>query len=221
MTSMQIKSPLHVHPRLVLAVVAQNDWEVNSMDIKTAFLQGEPIDRDVFIRPPKEASCNGTVVWKLKKCVYGVNDASLRWYKRVKSVMKISGANVSKVDPAVFYWCSDSGEVYCILACHVDHFVWGGSSQFEEVISEIRSAFNVGKECNAAFRYCGIDISSDGEVFHLDQGSYTSALNPIQIDVSRSSDKTAKLTESEKTCVEVEGWSIALAYTPEPTRYSV
>ena len=28
------------------------------MDIKTAFLQGKSIERDVFIKPPKEANTN-------------------------------------------------------------------------------------------------------------------------------------------------------------------
>ena len=59
----------HESLRLILAVLAQNSWKVNSMDIKTAFLQGKPIDRDVYIRPPKEANTNSNVVWKLKKNV--------------------------------------------------------------------------------------------------------------------------------------------------------
>ena len=37
------------------------------------------------------------------------------------------GACVSKVDPAVFYWLSDgNGDVYGMLACHVDDFIGGG-----------------------------------------------------------------------------------------------
>ena len=40
------------------------------MDIKSAFLQGKSIQRDVFIKPPKEANTNK--LWKLKTTVYGL-----------------------------------------------------------------------------------------------------------------------------------------------------
>ena len=42
--------------------------------------------------------------WKLKKCVYGLADASLYWYNKVKEIMLGTGGNMSQVDPAVFYW---------------------------------------------------------------------------------------------------------------------
>ena len=38
------------------------------MDIKTAFLQGQNIHREVYINPPREADSKG--IWQLNKCVY-------------------------------------------------------------------------------------------------------------------------------------------------------
>lgn len=73
------------------------------MDIKSAFLQGIELSRNIYIRPPPEAVCEGTL-WKLKKCVYGLADASLYWYNRVKEIVLKAGGKMSKVDPAVFYW---------------------------------------------------------------------------------------------------------------------
>lgn len=62
--------------RLLLAVICQKHWTVHSMDIKSAFLQGMELSRGIYIRPPPEAASEG-VLWKLKKCVYGLADASL------------------------------------------------------------------------------------------------------------------------------------------------
>lgn len=62
--------------KMIMAVVSQNKWQLNSIDIKAAFLQGKTLERDIYIRPPQEAQSKGTV-WKLKKCVYGLTDASL------------------------------------------------------------------------------------------------------------------------------------------------
>ena len=41
--------------RLILLMTNLNEWKINTMDIKSAFLQGKPIERDVYLKPPKEA----------------------------------------------------------------------------------------------------------------------------------------------------------------------
>ena len=38
--------------RLVFLTAASNKWEIKSLDIKAAFLQGDKMERDVFLRPP-------------------------------------------------------------------------------------------------------------------------------------------------------------------------
>ena len=44
--------------RVINAIVAQNWWELNTIDTKTAFLQGEELDREFYLYPPKEANTN-------------------------------------------------------------------------------------------------------------------------------------------------------------------
>ena len=36
--------------------IAQKKWKLNSLDIKAAFLQGENVDRELHVLPPKEAN---------------------------------------------------------------------------------------------------------------------------------------------------------------------
>ena len=55
----------HESLTLIISVFAQNKWKLNSMDIKTAFLQGQLIDRDVYNKPPVEARACSNMVWKL------------------------------------------------------------------------------------------------------------------------------------------------------------
>lgn len=87
--------------KMIMAVICPKKWQLNSMDIKAAFLEGKELTRNVYIQPPQEAQSKGTL-WKLKKCVYGLADASLYWYNRVKYTIQQLGASVLKVDPAVF-----------------------------------------------------------------------------------------------------------------------
>ena len=55
--------------RVINAIVTQKQWKLNTTDIKTAFLQGDELDREVYLYPPKEANTNR--IWKLKKmCVW-------------------------------------------------------------------------------------------------------------------------------------------------------
>ena len=39
--------------RLLLVIITSKGWTLNSLGIKTAFLQGKPINGDVYIKPPK------------------------------------------------------------------------------------------------------------------------------------------------------------------------
>ena len=56
--------------------------------MKSAFLQGQPIKREMFIKPPKEAGTDK--LQKLLITVYGLCDAPRPWYLRIKEVFKKS-----------------------------------------------------------------------------------------------------------------------------------
>ena len=42
--------------RVMFSGIAQKKWKLNSLDIKAAFLQGENVDRELHVLPPKEAN---------------------------------------------------------------------------------------------------------------------------------------------------------------------
>lgn len=184
--------------RLLVAVICQKQWTLHSMDIKSAFLQGMELSRDIFIKPPPEANSTG-MLWKLRKCVYGLADASLYWYNRVKNIMIEAGGIMSKVDPAVFYWLDEDKNVTGVLACHVDDFIWGGSHMFSQsVIPHLRSKFNVGREAHNSFSYVGVDFVTLGKKVQIQQESYIQHLQPIHLTPSRAADSTSPLSEEER-----------------------
>ena len=57
--------------RTIFSLIAYKNWQLKAIDIKTAFLQGDLLNRDVYIIPPPELECPPNNVWKLNKCVYG------------------------------------------------------------------------------------------------------------------------------------------------------
>jgi Reverse transcriptase (RNA-dependent DNA polymerase) len=65
--------------RLVLALLAEQQWIPNSWDFTTAFLQGRTLTRDVFFVPPIDF-VGSHVVWRLKKPIYGIVSAPKSWF---------------------------------------------------------------------------------------------------------------------------------------------
>ena len=113
--------------RATLSIIATQEWTLHSIDFKTAFLQGNSIGREVFLRPPVE--CNTKKNWKLKKTVYGLADAPRVWFLRLKEELLKLGVSISTYDQGLFYWHSSKG-LEGILVCFVDDLLWGGSQMF-------------------------------------------------------------------------------------------
>ena len=128
----------------MLSVLSSKSWKIHSLDIKSAFLQGKPLNRTVYLKPPKEA--NTSKAWKLKQAVYGLSDAGRHWYDRVKIEFLKLGLTVSKLDKAVFIYIKD-GVCQGIIIAHVDDFLFGGSLRFHsEIVLKIKQLFVVGFE---------------------------------------------------------------------------
>ena len=105
--------------RLVIAISAAKQWKINSLDFSSAFLQGEDVTGEIYIKPPKEADTKK--LWKLRKHVYGLKQASRKWYNRVSSELEHPGLTKCKMDEALFFWHCEN-VLKGIVAGHVDDF---------------------------------------------------------------------------------------------------
>ena len=103
-----------------LTVFLSQSWSLNSINIKSAFLQGKEINRQVYLKPPKDFAREGKV-WLLKETVYGLMDASKSWYTRVKEELLKLNVKVSKYDPGLFMY-QYRGTLHGLLVTHVNYF---------------------------------------------------------------------------------------------------
>ena len=127
------------------------------MDVKSAFLQGFPIEHVVHAIPPPEA--NTSNLWQLRKTVYGLNDASRSWYLKAWDEIKNKGAVKSTFDSALFFWrpCKKLEGLICF---HVDDLFFAGSQRFHNtVIDHLRAQFHSSKESLKQMLYTGIEYS--------------------------------------------------------------
>ena len=120
------KDTLHV----LLSTTASKEWQLKLIDIKTAFLQGENLKRKLYLQPPPEANIPSSHIWLLKKCVHGLTDASLMWYKRVQKFAIENGGKISATDPALFMW--HEHDLIGVIRAHVDDFSCSGTDVFSK-----------------------------------------------------------------------------------------
>jgi hypothetical protein len=85
-----------------LSVAANEAFDLESVDIRAAFLQSKALDRDVFLKPPKDLKKPGKI-WKLKKPLYGLDDASHKFWLRVKEIFKKEGLKNVTGDKAFYF----------------------------------------------------------------------------------------------------------------------
>ncbi|VDI80197.1 Hypothetical predicted protein, partial [Mytilus galloprovincialis] len=150
-------------------IASISEFDIHSIDIKAAFLQGKEIDRIIFVKPPNELSSDKPVAWKLNKCVYGLIDASRNWFLSVKRELLQLECIQSKLCPAIFYWRKNNN-LEGLFLMHVDDFLWAGSEHFKkQVICQLRDKFDCGKELDSSFRYIGLNIQHEGNDIYLQQ----------------------------------------------------
>jgi transposase InsO family protein len=173
--------------RIVLTVISSKSWKLHSMDIKSAFLQGAPMKRNVLIKPPREA--NTSSLWKMIRCPYGLADAGRHWYLRLKNVLIELGMSVSKYDQALFTWHHD-GQLSGVMTCHVDDIVYGGSQQFHnQIIHQLKSTFVIGLEEDTNLKYLGLIVTRTDVGIKVSTTNYASSLKEISLPNNKSTDK--------------------------------
>ena len=176
--------------RLVSAIAVMNKWQVHSIDVKSAFLQGFPIERTIHILPPPEADTSK--LWKLNKTVYGLCDASRSWYLKISAELNSKNAVKSKYDNALFFWRVD-GKLEGLIGCHVDDFYFCGSQLFHTtIIDHIRDKFNISQECLSSMLYTGIEITQTENAIFMHQNKYIEDIQQLSFGNMESKRKLNK-----------------------------
>ncbi|KAL0550167.1 hypothetical protein IC582_014670 [Cucumis melo] len=105
--------------RIIVALVAHYDLELHQMDVKTAFLNGN-LDEEVFMDQPEGFMVEGKehMVCRLKRSIYGLKQASKRWYLKFNDTITSFGFKENIVDRCICL--KISGSKFIILVLYVD-----------------------------------------------------------------------------------------------------
>src|SRR5712675_3043182 len=115
--------------RLVLALAALEDWEIQQMDVKSAFLNGV-LDEEIYMEQPIGFITPGTEtkVCRLKRAIYGLKQASRTWNIQFHGFLTGIGFTQTHTDAGVYVDHQQQGDGPLIVILYVDDITILGSS---------------------------------------------------------------------------------------------
>ena len=128
--------------RLIFALAALEQWHLQAVDIKTAFLYGK-LDKEIYMLQPEGfiEKGNERLVWRLKHALYRLKQAALAWWKELEVSMKQLGFTHLHSDAGIFiHTCC---KVLCIA--YVDDCIFAGKDL--NMIMKIKQQFMRKWEC--------------------------------------------------------------------------
>ena len=106
--------------RTLLSFAAAHDYEIEQLDVKTAFLNGD-LDEEIYLQPPPGLSTAGKVL-RLHRALYGLRQAPRAWHKRLSTALQERGFLPTILD-ASMYQIAPEGNMATFLLVHVDDVV--------------------------------------------------------------------------------------------------
>jgi hypothetical protein len=122
--------------RTLLSLTASHDWELDQMDVKTAFLNGD-IHEEVYLTPPISHRAHSQSVWKLNKSLYGLKQAPRQWYLKMHDFLQSQGFTSLTTDHGI-YTRRQAG-VILIVVLYVDDLLLISSSR--AALNALKTAF--------------------------------------------------------------------------------
>ena len=112
--------------RIVLAMASINCWHLQQLDVSNAFLHGD-LSEDVYMAiPPGVTSSNSSQCCKLLKSLYGLKQASRKWYEKLSILLLSCGYQQAQADHSLFIKANNSD--FTALIIYVDDIVLTGNS---------------------------------------------------------------------------------------------
>lgn len=105
--------------RVVLAIAVAENLTFWQMDVDTAFLNGK-LEEEIYMEQPEGFVDPEHPDWvcRLKRCIYGLKQASRVWNKTLDKHLKTKGFEQTKADPCIYVRNTPEGKT--ILCVYVD-----------------------------------------------------------------------------------------------------
>ena len=167
--------------RMLIAIACSKGWEIDQMDVTTAFLNPS-INEEVYMELPEgydwlwgspEAGGNKishtTHVLKLNKALYGLKTAPRLWYNDIDAYLKTLGFIQSGADPNLYL------RIDCVLLLYVDDILLASIDGATRIKQSLKSKYEM-VDLGPAQQYLGIVIEKNALGIKIHQAPYISIL---------------------------------------------
>ena len=210
--SMETASPTasRLGHRLIMIKSAEWSQPIISLDISTAFLQGDSIDelnasghprQQVAFSPPPEVfpllqqldpqggwaeaalHPEDWCVW-LQKGAYGLKDAPLLWFIRINRFMLEQGYVPMKHDACVYYHLDTKKQVDALISLHVDDtLATGEPDELWRLHASMEKSFGAITTAVDDFKHFGVQVRRDSISGNVEasQEAYVRDLLPMEV----------------------------------------
>lgn len=162
--------------RYMFAHVALEDWEMESMDVKTAFLNGD-LEEEIYMEQPEGWSVPGKESWVclLKKAIYGLKQASRQWNAKIHQSLLDQGFKRTYCDAGVYVYSVETRDTTCVIILYVDDLLLIGDSKpfIDEVKRKLKQEYQM-TDLGPVEHFLGLRIRrkrSERKLF-VDQSKY-------------------------------------------------
>jgi hypothetical protein len=163
----------HSSIRTFLSLVAMHNYELEQLDVKTAFLHGDLeegiyMDQSEDFVPRKE-----DYLCRLKKSLYGLKQSPRQWYKRFDSFMISNDFQRSQYDSCIYLKFVNGSPTYLLL--YVDDMLIVAKSMKEiaALKAQLSHEFDM-KDLGVAKKILGMEMIRDRKsgLLYLSQKNY-------------------------------------------------
>ena len=117
----------------------------------------------------------------MKKPLYGLNDASRKFWLKVKKLFAEIGLKRLEGCIAVYFMLNKEGNLDGIVSTCVDYLDIVGSTSFVELITDkVSAVLDISKVEDDKFRFTGIDIRKMEDGIEISMDDYADSLEKIR-----------------------------------------
>ncbi|TPX50906.1 DNA-directed DNA polymerase [Synchytrium endobioticum] len=159
--------------RYVLALGRNLDFEIDSMDVVTAYLYGD-IQEDIFMKVPEGIYIPPSIrepCVKVVKALYGLRQSGRAWFEKYAQSLIDQGYSYSKASPCIFFKTTKLGRV--ITTIYVDDSTIMGDSAAKNEAKQMLTSQIEMKDLGQVQGCIGLDIEQTNDGIFIRQTGYT------------------------------------------------
>ncbi|GJW20080.1 ribonuclease H-like domain, reverse transcriptase, RNA-dependent DNA polymerase [Tanacetum coccineum] len=162
--------------RLLLAIAANNKWEVHHLDVKSAFLHGD-LKEEVYVTQPEgfiKREDNGKV-YRLIKALYGLRQAPRAWNIKLDNTLKSLDFKKCALEQAIY--TKTSKDSILLIGVYVDDLIITGTpkKEIDKFKAQMEEKFEMSDLGLLAY-YLGIEVTQTEGDISIKQSAYANKI---------------------------------------------